>query len=651
MTNKPAITLRNIGIIATMVLVSVVLLKFYIASAPSSAVTAGEDQNAVSPVSQIAGNLRGDSANLTGTFQALSDSNGNTDTVSGGQSSTSVIVLPSLAKVLQDEVNISGAEEAEIFCAKNEYEAFQIIVVNPTNTPIFRVDLKTGNWHFTGTPGEGAPKLTLYREHYVKIDRPSKDLKSKPGMYPGMYPDALIPFIDPYTGKEITSGKYLAKNQDVRPHKSQGYWVDVHVGSNVKAGIYTNEIEVLAGGQVIKRIPVKLTIWDFTLPKQRKFITRMYGFYNIAQYYGSPKGEAYRTLYDRYRDMVYEHGIYPAVQLGGAHYTTRAEAAKEGKPAGTVTFSPLYYSNMRTFISEYGTGIIFIPPSWLLRNNVVPSENSTPTKTEIKRTLQCYNDMAKAHPEHGQYVAYLDEPWTKDKKDSVKAVKDIMNEIPDLKIKMLLTGSQYAFDILDSAGNRCADIWVCYGQSVINDHERSPIIRRSLEDLTKDFLDDPTGKILWTNSTKGFIDANLSAYLDFAWYGYTLGATGGFNWRATLPWTAGVDAWVESRTYTNPRAPERIYNGAYFLIYPGNPDRVGISGVGGPIASMRLKIWRKACEDFEYFKMLEGLTNKATVDKIISNVVHGYYTCANPEDYAAARKTIAELILKNLKNN
>ena len=645
MTNKPAITLRNIGIAATTVLVSAVLLKFYITSAPSSAVTAGENQNAVSSISKIAGDLKEGSANLTGTFQALPDSNGNTGAVSGGQSSTSVIVLPSLAKVLQDEVNISGAKEAEIFCAKNEYESFQIIVVNPTDTSISRVDLKTGNWHFTGTPGEGAPKLILYREHYIKIDQPSYNVKSKPGMYP----DALIPFIDPYTGKEIISGKYLAKNQDVGPHKNQGYWVDVHVGSNVEAGIYTNEIEVLAGGQVIKRVPVKLTVWDFALPKQRKFITRMYGFYDIAQYYGNPKGEAYETLYDRYRDMVYEHGIYPAFQLSGAHYTTQAKAAEDGKPAGTVTFSPLYHRNMRTFISKYGTGVMWIPPVWLLKNYEVPSKKSTITETALKRTLQCYNDLSKAHPEYGQYLVYLDEPWKPERKVAVRAVKDIMNEIPDLRLKMMLNGTQYAFDLLDSAGNRCADLWYCYGQAVINDHKRRPRVRRSLEDLTKDFLDDSPDKILWTDSAWSYTDANLSAYRDFAWYGYTLGATGAMKWRAVPIWP--VNPWVESRTYTNRTAPELVYNGAYFFIYPGNPDRVGISGVGGPIASMRLKTWRKACEDFEYFKMLEGLTNKATVDGIVSNVVHGYYTCANPEDYATARKTIAELILKNLKNN
>jgi len=612
MINKSALNLWGVGITATIVLVSAILLKLF-SSVAAAEVSGGE-------------------------------------TNENSTSSTSVIVLSSLEKVLQDDVNVRGAKEAEIFCAKNEYESFQIIIVNPTDKPIPQINLKADNWHFTGTPGEGSPELTLYREHYIKVTQSSYKLKSKSGMYP----DALIPFIDPYTGKEIVSGKYLAKNQDVQPHKSQGYWIDVHVGSDIKAGIYTNEIKVLAGGQVIKRIPVKLTVWDFTLPKQRKFITYMNGFYDMHQYYGlqKPEGPDYDTLMNRYMDMSFEHGIYPEFQLSGYHYTKQENAAKEGKPAGTVTFSPLYHSNIKTFISKYGTGIIQIPPSWLLTNYEVPSAKSVPTREEVKRTLQCYNDMSKAHPEYGQYVVYLDEPWTQNRKDAVKTVKDIMNEIPDLKLKMMLTGSQYAFDTKDSSGNRCADLWICYGPNVIDDHIHTPSVRRSLEDLTSDFLNDSHDKILWTINSKGFIDANLSAYRDFAWYGYTLGMTGGLNWKSTLRWTQGaVDSWVESRTYTNPELPSRVYNGAYFFIYHGTPDRVGISGIGGPIASMRLKTWQKACEDFEYFKMLEGLTDKATVDAIVSNVVKDYYTCAKPEDYATARKTIAKLILQHLKND
>jgi len=84
------------------------------------------------------------------------------------------------------------------------------------------------------------------------------------------------------------------------------------------------------------------------------------------------------------------------------------------------------------------------------------------------------------------------------------------------------------------------------------------------------------------------------------------------------------------------------------MIYPGSPGRVGISGVGGPIASMRLKMWRQAVEDVESFMMLETLTDKSTVDAIVSGVVTGFSTNAGPYDYANARKAVAEMILDKM---
>jgi hypothetical protein len=81
MTNKSATNLRDVGIIATIVLVSVILLKFSskddsikVASAGASAAVAAANQSVVNPSSQIAGDFKEESANLTDTFQALSES-------------------------------------------------------------------------------------------------------------------------------------------------------------------------------------------------------------------------------------------------------------------------------------------------------------------------------------------------------------------------------------------------------------------------------------------------------------------------------------------------------------------------------------------------------------------------------------------------
>ena len=81
MTNKSATNLRDVGIIATIVLVSVILLKFSskddsikVAPAGASAAVAAANQSVVNPSSQIAGDFKEESANLTDTFQALSES-------------------------------------------------------------------------------------------------------------------------------------------------------------------------------------------------------------------------------------------------------------------------------------------------------------------------------------------------------------------------------------------------------------------------------------------------------------------------------------------------------------------------------------------------------------------------------------------------
>ena len=244
---------------------------------------------------------------------------------------------------------------------------------------------------------------------------------------------------------------------------------------------------------------------------------------------------------------------------------------------------------------------------------------------------------------------YLDEPYKPERMAGVKKIKDLMNTIPDLHIKMMLTGSKYAYDILDSQGHRCADLWVCYGQEVVDLHTRKPAEYPSLENLSNDFLHDVNNPdaVLWTNMLKGFTDVNLLQYRDFSWYGYTQGMTGGFGWKLAVSSTEGIDPWTESRTYIDSANPTRVYNGFTSHIYPGNPNRVGLSGIGGPVATIRLKMWRRACEDFEYFKLLEGLTDKATVDTIVSGVVHGYSTYADPGAYAAARNQIAQLILEH----
>jgi hypothetical protein len=169
--------------------------------------------------------------------QVLTFSVGNQNSV------TPVLVLPSCQRVLQDETSVTGSTRAEIFCAKNETESFQVLVVNKSIASLPDVHIDVAEWQ-TIVPGSKTPVITLFREHYVKVDKPSYGLKSKTGMYP----DALIPFIDPYTNKPITKAKYLADHATVQPKTSQGYWADIAVGPEIPAGSYTTNLTVTSAG-------------------------------------------------------------------------------------------------------------------------------------------------------------------------------------------------------------------------------------------------------------------------------------------------------------------------------------------------------------------------------------------------------------------
>lgn len=516
-----------------------------------------------------------------------------------------VIVLSSLERLLQDEVNVSGAKEAEIFCAKNEYESFQIIITNPTDRPISKIDLNIDKWHFIGMPGEGSPELTLYREHYVEITNPSPRSKGRKGWYP----DALIPFIDPYTGKEIVNAKYLARNQDVGARKSQGYWVDVRVDSNVKAGDYSNEISVVAGGQVIGRIPVKLTVWDFTLPAKRAWTAWFCGLRGgLSNVYGltNPSVE-YDTLMHRHATFLYEHGIYPSV----------LKHPRINMDTGDVTFTADYIASLRAFVNEFGVRVLKIP------------QLATNDPRALSKYFAAYDAFSKANPWAGQYFFYIDEPSTLEQYNFVKQCGDIIHAYAP-SIKLLVT-EQIAPQNPDWPSlEGSVDIWVpLWGLADTNDIQRRQKAGDEVWSYTA--LAQSDGVPFW------LLDSPLLDYRIPAWFSYSLGLKGILYW-STMCWTTlGIDPWVNPATY-------RTYNGEGSLIYPGKP-----AGIAGPIGSMRLKVFRDSVEDFDYLKLLESLTSRDQAISQASSIAKDFVTYdKNPESYIAKRKAVAEMILNQI---
>ncbi len=156
--------------------------------------------------------------------------------------------------------NLDARVTNKISSAKNEYEAFQLVIRAP-QSGLSNVNVSFSN--FQNGAGETLPSPQLFREHYVYVARAGRQgsplNKNVPGGR-GWYPDALIPFDAPGT-LEIPSHPF-----SVEPRRNQPVWIDVFVPENASAGTYTSRYTVESEQGLVSG-EITLEVWDFALPK------------------------------------------------------------------------------------------------------------------------------------------------------------------------------------------------------------------------------------------------------------------------------------------------------------------------------------------------------------------------------------------------
>lgn len=176
-----------------------------------------------------------------------------------------VWIEPSLHRVGMSDAP-GGATQARLSAARGEYASFQIVTNGSSNgqhiVNVAVSDLK-------GPGGHVIPQtsFTLYREGYMYVNASSPNWggSNKP-MGPGWYPDALIPFTDPSTGKPLSGAPLTALPCDVKAGVNQPFWVDVEVPRSAEPGEYAGTYTV-TGDQGSMTGPISVTVWNFALPK------------------------------------------------------------------------------------------------------------------------------------------------------------------------------------------------------------------------------------------------------------------------------------------------------------------------------------------------------------------------------------------------
>ncbi len=537
----------------------------------------------------------------------------------GAQPSLSVYVVGDLERVRPGDAPQSTAA-AVVAAARNEYAPFQIIV-HAGAAGLKGVNAAASA--LKGNRGKGIPatQISLFREHYVEV----KQLSPKSKGELGWYPDALIPFVDPSTGKPPLQARFPAAPFDVSPNSNQPLWVDVLVPKDIVPGDYDGAVTITALNEKPVKVPVHLSVWNFTLPDAPSMRTH-FGDADVNPLVSRPpKIAAWQSLDEKgqrelqvaYAELVAAHHLCPPVP---PFLMPKVNAD------GTIDPKPTH-AGFRQWIERFhitGLPIRFLGMDgrgW--RGDPLGADRERNT-----RYLQSMFAYLKANNwDKLAYIYVVDEPNTKEAYDEVRARAKFVHEVtPGLKVLCTeqIKPQNPAWGSLVGS----VDIW-------------SPIWVEFQEDLAKERL--AAGEELWSytalcqgrdrDTPFWQLDFPLLNYRIPIWISWRYGITGLLYWSTTC-WMTTKDVWTDPLTYRN-------YNLEGSLVYPGVD-----AGVQGVVSSIRLKQIREGLEDYEYFKVLADRRGKTAADEVVTRIAQSWYDWdGNPGDLLKARAEIAARIL------
>jgi hypothetical protein len=507
---------------------------------------------------------------------------------------------------------------AVLSAARNEYAPFQIIVragtggLKRVNAVADRLAPKRGH----AIP---ADRITLYREHYIELTK----LSPKSTGARGWYPDALIPFLDPATGKPPVHARFAAAPFDVAPNSNQPLWIDVLAPQDATPGKYTGEITISAEGISPQKVPIELTIWDFSLPETPSMRT----------YFGDAEAEpllppqitagrgkeqsGQRALKTAYAEVMAPHRIsspiprflMPKVNEDGSIDPQPTDAElKRWIERFHITGFPV------PFPGKEGQG-------W--QGDPLGAERDR--NARYLRSIYAY--LRARHWDKMAYVYIADEPSSQEAYDNVRARSKFVREVtPGLKV-LCTRGPQVRNPPWGSLVG-FVDIWVplwpIFDEAAVKKRQSAGEEIWSYTALCQGRQDTP----FWE------LDFPLLNYRIPMWISWRFGITGLLYWSATN-WASSRDIWTDPVTY------EKQYNMEGSLLYPGVD-----AGVQGFVTSVRLKQIREGLEDYEYLNILAKQQGRAVAQRLVKKLARNWHDWdTDARHLLEAREEIARSIV------
>ena len=465
---------------------------------------------------------------------------------------------------------------------------------------------------------------------------------------------------------------------------SQSFWVDVYIPKNAPTGLLTGELTVRVGDAVRQIIPVEIQVVDITLPDERssKTMLHMAGEPIAERYFLGTNGgiiadeddASYREIVDNHFKLAWRHGIsitdlnelvvdkqLPADRpnedwerrLSGELYSAASGYAGPGQDTPHDVFSIGSYGNwsnwwgLRRFDPEATD--VFDPDAPL---------------SELRAGLEFRTDQWETWfqenaPDTVRYLYVDDEPEV-----------SFIQSGPRLPIEYANIVGQFIEENPGPGGNLETFITASpldYADELPNINILGTVIAQGQTDLfneaTAALTADPDRRYFMYNGRRPgsgsfATDDDGVALRELPWGQYKLGISRWFYWNSNywnnflggpasrdLSEIAPNGERFRLGTHTNVFQSAHTFgshdffdpiigetgvfnysNGDGVLLYPGTdlvfPEES--RGINGPIASLRMKHWRRGIQDIQYLDMamqIDPVATQAIIDAMVPRVM------------------------------
>lgn len=461
-----------------------------------------------------------------------------------------VFVASSLDKIFRDGKALtrpSFSEIASISMARNEYESIQIVVRNGREA-LDSVEIEISDLINKNT-GEHIDKqnVTWRIVKHVPTEKPYYTVK-----FVGLWPDPLMP-------PAVT---------DIEPGVTQSFWITLYVPEETSAGIYNGAVAVRAKDRPPLYIPFSVKVFDFSLPKENNLKTAFDFYPHITASRYPQKEKETKQAYDARIARLNEQYVVDMLKY---------------RINPILNIDPLSQADLRRVdrYRMYGLNNFSIGKRGGTFNNNWPKSDEEIDK--LFSLYRRYGENLKINRMMDYHYIYTWDEGEIGNPQVAKITSMIHKAHPELKNMVCYHG--FWNPDKDPEWGRNIDIW-CFGIGDFNEEKMRKLETRGLEMWM--YISGPGS----SGEPNLAIDFDSIDYRIIPWLCWKYDIKGFLYW--CVNWWPYVDP------FENASNTKWNQNGNGLLYYPGE---------NGPIASLRLEVFRDGMEDYEYLVLLKNKIN------------------------------------------